>query len=174
MKKVILMVLTIVLSFTMFGCDVTTTTTERDTSARELLFEVIDEFNGLLNEKDYEDLTWYDDGTNYIGYGNIVAYSTNEIELILFDNDVVVMLSIFLDDSDSLHSNIYEIDINYIDYENNIYISVWYCYQASLLHSYMDNYQIDINYNTLLEKVQTITKEDVQWLLIQLDYPLGE
>ena len=171
MKKIILSIV-LLLSLFLYGCTEEVTTTARDTSGRELLFEMIDDFNGLLNVKDYENLEWEDEKREFYGEANLVLYYDNVAAVILFDGSKAILVEIYVDENEtnSLYTAVYEIDIYYQDFENEISVTVWYCYQGDLFHKYMENKSIPMNLNSLLELMSTITMEDYQWLLVELGY----
>jgi len=185
--KRLLIIAVLMLSLLAVGCDwfagtttteIITTTTARDTSARELLFDIADEFRGVLHAEDYEDLEYTEDLDEEIivGYADLLKTDRGktEIDLMLAGDNKTVMVSLYFDTSDSLHTNVYEMEIIYVDTLRDIYVEVHYCYQGNLLHGYMDNYILDFSYTTLAEGFQSIVLEDIEWLLNELGYPVIE
>lgn len=188
MKKALIFVLLFLSVFALTGCTIfgynvekitTTTTTVRDTSARELLYTIIDDFNGVFGTTDYEDFDYEENQSNepYFAGAGVFLFgdkTPNEVVILVGDAPIIAYIDIFIeDDGNSLHTAVWEIDIAYTNIDLKIYAEVWYCYQGGLLHDYMDNYNVDMPYLAFVELMATLTLEDVQWLYAQLGFDVN-
>lgn len=136
-------------------------------TTRNQIIDVIEEFGA----PEYQDLVFED--IDHIS-GEARLYTEEEgdsIGLIVYDGKIACYITIYLSESSRTELLIWEIDISYIDYANEIYIDLeFYHYDEGIFTPDYKDEILAVNYIDFARGVELLTIEDIRYILNEVGY----